>query len=119
MGYKLTPAPPHPTRTYTVAVESLLKGVGFLLTGSSGSFELFMICDPNSNAIACDATGTLCLNLGLVQHCRSTSTTSAEPIVMSGSIYRGSTTNGRIPQFYGIPAAFIAPCLLPSSTPAT
>jgi hypothetical protein len=109
MGYKLTPAPPQPTKTYTVAVDPAMEGVGFLLTGSSGSFELFMIRDPNSNAIACDATGTLYLNLGLVQHCRSTSTTSAEPLVMSGSIYRGSTTNGRIPRFYRIPAAFIAP----------
>ncbi|MCB0090559.1 MAG: hypothetical protein KDE54_21800, partial [Caldilineaceae bacterium] len=36
MGYKFTPAPPQPTRVYTVTVDALMDGVGFLQTGYSG-----------------------------------------------------------------------------------
>lgn len=68
MGYKFTPAPPQPTKTYTVSVDSLMEGVGFLLTGYSGDFEPLVVRDPDGNAIACDSPGTICLNLGLVQY---------------------------------------------------
>lgn len=46
MGYKFTPAPPQPTRVYTVAVDGLMTGVGFLQTGYSGKFEQMIVRDP-------------------------------------------------------------------------
>ena len=68
MGYKFTPAPPQPSKTYTVAVDSTMESVGFLLTGYSGSFEPLVVTDPDGVLISCAEPGALCLNLDLVQY---------------------------------------------------
>jgi hypothetical protein len=68
MGYKFTPAPPQPSKTYTVTVDSTMQSVGFLLTGYSGSFEPLAVADPGGNLINCSDTGVLCLDLDLVQY---------------------------------------------------
>ena len=68
MGYKFTPAPPQPTKTYTVSVDSSMESVGFLLTGYSGSFEPLVVTDPNGILVNCADPGTMCLDLDLVQY---------------------------------------------------
>lgn len=69
MGYKFIPAPAQPSQTYTVAVDSLMSSVGFLLTGFSGTFDPLAIRTPDNTLIACaDTANVLCLNLGLVQY---------------------------------------------------
>ncbi len=68
MGYKFTPAPPQPTKTYAVTVDNSMESVGFLLTGYSGSFDPLAITDPNGNMVNCAEPGALCLNLDLVQY---------------------------------------------------
>ena len=68
MGYKFTPAPPQPTKTYTVAVDSTMESVGFLLTGYSGSFEPLEVTDPDGTLVDCSDPGALCLDLDLVQY---------------------------------------------------
>ncbi len=49
MGYKFVPAPPQPTQTYTVTVDSSMDAVGFLLTGYSGDFMPLAITDPGGD----------------------------------------------------------------------
>ncbi len=67
MGYKFTPAPPQPTRVYTVAVDSLMEGVGFLQTGYSGSFEPMIVRDPAGNPVNCaDTANVLCITMNNV-----------------------------------------------------
>jgi hypothetical protein len=68
MGYKFTPAPPQPTKTYTVTVDSSMDAIGFLLTGYSGSFEPLAVTDPDGTPINCSEPGALCLDLDLVQY---------------------------------------------------
>jgi hypothetical protein len=68
MGYKFTPAPPQPTKTYTVTVDSSMQAVGFLLAGYSGSFEPLAITDPDGDPVSCSEAGALCLDLDLVQY---------------------------------------------------
>jgi len=69
MGYKFTPAPPQPSKTYEVAVDSMMQGVGFLLTGYSGSFETLAVYYPDGAQVDCaDTANVLCLDLGLVQY---------------------------------------------------
>ena len=69
MGYKLLPAPAQPSKTYEVAVDAAMDGVGFLLTGYSGSFEPLEIRTPSGALVDCnDTANVLCLDLGLVQY---------------------------------------------------
>jgi hypothetical protein len=71
MGYKFTAAPPQLSKSYTVAVDSKVSGVGFLLTGYSGYLNALSIVDPDGTAVDCaDTANVLCLNLnnGLVQY---------------------------------------------------
>lgn len=69
MGYAFTPAPAQPSKSYTVAVDSLMNSVGFLLTGYSGSFDPLTVRTPDNTAVSCaDTANVLCLNLGLVQY---------------------------------------------------
>lgn len=69
MGYKLTPAPAQPTRTYTTRVDEQMSGIAFLLTGYSGDFESLVIKYPGGQQVDCaDTANVLCLNLGLVQY---------------------------------------------------
>ncbi len=64
MGYKFTPAPPQPTKTYTVNVDSLIQSVGFLQTGYSGNFAPMTVTDPDGNAVNCgDTINVLCLTV--------------------------------------------------------
>ena len=68
MGYKFVPAPPQPTQTYIVPVDSTMQSVGFLLTGYSGSFETMLITNPDGTQVDCSDPGTYCLDLDLVQY---------------------------------------------------
>lgn len=69
MGYKFVPAPAQPSKTYTVPVDSLMSGVGFLVTGYSGSLAPLDVRYPDGAAVSCaDTANVLCLNLGLVQY---------------------------------------------------
>ncbi len=68
MGYKFTPVPAQPTKTYTVAVDSSMESVGFLLTGYSGSFMPLVITDPDGTVIVCGTSGVLCVGQDLVQY---------------------------------------------------
>ncbi len=68
MGYKFTPAPPQPSKTYTVSVDSTMQSVGFLLTGYSGDFDPLLVTTPSGSAIQCTDSGVLCLDLDLVQY---------------------------------------------------
>ena len=69
MGYKFTPAPPQPNKTFTVPVDSMMSSVGFLLTGYSGDFDPLDVRMPDGSAVSCaDTVHVLCLNLGLVQY---------------------------------------------------
>jgi len=69
MGYKFTPAPPQPSKLFTVPVDSAMSSVGFLLTGYSGDFAPLDVRMPDGSAISCaDTTHVLCLDLGLVQY---------------------------------------------------
>ncbi|MEZ4657475.1 MAG: choice-of-anchor X domain-containing protein [Caldilineaceae bacterium] len=64
MGYKFTPAPPQPSRVYTVTVDALMDGVGFLQTGYSGRFEPMIVRDPAGNPVNCaDAANVLCITM--------------------------------------------------------
>jgi len=68
-GYKFLPVPPQPSKTYTITVDSFMGGLGFLLTGYSGSFEDLLVRYPNGAPVSCaDTENVLCLNLGLVQY---------------------------------------------------
>lgn len=70
-GYKFTPAPPQPTKVYTVAVDSKIQSIGFLQTGYSGSLAPMTIVYPDNTAVDCaDAANVLCLSLnnGLLQY---------------------------------------------------
>ncbi|MCB0185921.1 MAG: hypothetical protein KDE31_16745, partial [Caldilineaceae bacterium] len=71
MGYKFTPAPAQPTRSYPVTVDSLMSAIGFLQTGYSGSFGTMQVQRPDGSAVDCnDTANVLCvtLNNGLVQY---------------------------------------------------
>jgi hypothetical protein len=68
MGYKFAPAPPQPTKTYTVTVDSSMQAVGFLLAGYSGSFEDLLVTDPDGEQVHCIGEGVMCLDLDLVQY---------------------------------------------------
>ncbi|MEZ4709824.1 MAG: VWA domain-containing protein [Caldilineaceae bacterium] len=64
MGYKFTPAPPQPSRVYTVTVDALMEGVGFLQTGYSGRFEPMVVRDPAGNPVNCaDTANVLCITM--------------------------------------------------------
>jgi hypothetical protein len=70
-GYKFIPAPPQPSKTYTVPVDSQIQSIGFLQTGYSGSFEPMIVKYPDGTAVDCaDTANVICLNLnnGLVQY---------------------------------------------------
>jgi hypothetical protein len=70
-GYKFIPAPPQPSKTYTVPVDSQVQSIGFLQTGYSGSFEPMVVRMPDGTAVDCaDTVNVLCLSLnnGLVQY---------------------------------------------------
>lgn len=68
MGYKITPAPAQPTKTYDVLVDSSMDAVGFLLTGYSGSFDPLLVTKPNGTPVSCADNGVYCLDLDLVQY---------------------------------------------------
>ncbi len=69
MGYKFTPAPAQPTRTYSATVDEHMDGIAFLLTGYSGDFEDLVVKYPGGQQVDCGNTSAvLCLDLGLVQY---------------------------------------------------
>ena len=71
MGYKFIPAPPQPSKSYVVSVDSQMSGVGFLLTGYSGYLNPLSIAYPDGTLVDCmDTDNVLCIPLsgGLVQY---------------------------------------------------
>lgn len=71
MGYKFIPAPPQPSKSYSVTVDALMSGIGFLQTGYSGTLNPMSIVDPNGNPVDCgDTANVLCISLngGLLQY---------------------------------------------------
>ena len=72
MGYKFTPAPAQPSKTFTVSVDGLMSSVGFLLSGYSGSFDPLVVRTPDNAQVSCpnnaNDPNVLCLNLGFVQY---------------------------------------------------
>ena len=56
MGYKFTPAPPQPTKTYDVDVDPLIESVVFLQTGYSGDFAPMVVKNPNGSNVNCNDT---------------------------------------------------------------
>ena len=70
-GYKFTPAPPQPTKIYTVTVDSQIESMGFLQTGYSGSLAPMTVRYPDGTPVDCnDSANVLCLsqNNGLLQY---------------------------------------------------
>ncbi len=70
-GYKFTPAPPQPAKSYTVAVDSQIESMGFLQTGYSGSLAPMTVRYPDGTPVDCaDSANVLCLsqNNGLLQY---------------------------------------------------
>ena len=63
-GYKFTPAPPQPSKTYQVDVDALIPSVVFLQTGYSGDFAPMTVVDPDGNPINCgDTANVKCLTV--------------------------------------------------------
>jgi hypothetical protein len=64
MGYKFTPAPPQPSKTYEVDVDPLIEGVVFLQTGYSGTFAPMTVLYPDGSAVNCNDTANVrCLTV--------------------------------------------------------
>ena len=59
MGYKFTPAPPQPTKTYVVDVDPLIESVIFMQTGYSGDFAPLSVTAPNGAAVDCNDTANV------------------------------------------------------------
>ncbi|MEZ4863278.1 MAG: hypothetical protein R3C14_18320 [Caldilineaceae bacterium] len=75
MGYKFTPVPAQPSRTFTATIDGLMSSVGFLLTGFSGDFDPLDIRYPDNSAVNCnDTANVLCLDLGLVRYVQAKTT---------------------------------------------
>ena len=68
MGYKFTPAPAQPTKTYTVAVDSTMSSIGFLMTGFSGDFDPLVVLDSDDKIVTCSDPGVTCISAGRVQY---------------------------------------------------
>jgi hypothetical protein len=61
IGYKFTPAPPQPSKTYEVEVDPLIESVIFLQTGYSGDFAPLLVTWPDGTAVTCSESGVRCL----------------------------------------------------------
>ena len=58
-GYKFTPAPPQPTKTYEVDVDPLIESVIFMQTGYSGDFAPLLVSRPDGSAVDCNDTANV------------------------------------------------------------
>ncbi|MCZ2115618.1 MAG: hypothetical protein LC131_17575 [Anaerolineae bacterium] len=64
MGYKFTPAPPQPSKTYEVEVDPLIESVIFMQTGYSGDFAPMVVNRPDGSAVNCaDTANVKCLTV--------------------------------------------------------
>jgi hypothetical protein len=64
MGYKFTPAPPQPSKSYEVEVDPLIEGVVFMQTGYSGDFAPMTVTDPDGALVDCnDTTNVRCITM--------------------------------------------------------
>lgn len=64
MGYKFTPAPPQPSKTYEVDVDPLIESVIFMQTGYSGDFAPMVVTRPDGAAVNCaDTANVKCLTV--------------------------------------------------------
>jgi hypothetical protein len=64
MGYKFTPAPPQPSKTYEVDVDPLISSVVFLQTGYSGDFAPLVVTRPDGAAVDCaDTANVRCITV--------------------------------------------------------
>ncbi|MBP6015534.1 MAG: hypothetical protein KA586_02355 [Candidatus Promineofilum sp.] len=59
MGYKFTPAPPQPSKTYEVDVDPLIESVIFMQTGYSGDFAPLAVSRPDGSAVDCNDTANV------------------------------------------------------------
>lgn len=108
-GYKFTPAPPQPSKTYTVPVDSQIQSIGFLQTGYSGSFEPMVVRTPDGAAVDCgDTANVICLSLnnGLVQYIQTDINNRTG--VWSATIDAGATGEGTF-SFNALAASPIQP----------
>lgn len=63
-GYKFTPAPPQPSKTYEVDVDALIPSVVFLQTGYSGTFAPLAVAFPDGSPVDCNDTANVrCLTV--------------------------------------------------------
>ncbi len=64
MGYKFTPAPPQPSKTYEVEVDPLIESVIFMQTGYSGDFAPMVVNRPDGSAVNCaDTANVKCITV--------------------------------------------------------
>jgi hypothetical protein len=64
MGYKFTPAPPQPSKTYEVEVDPLIESVIFMQTGYSGTFAPMAVSRPDGAAVNCaDTANVKCITV--------------------------------------------------------
>lgn len=108
-GYKFTPAPPQPSKTFTIPVDSLIQSIGFLQTGCSGSFEPMVVRTPDGAVVDCgDAANVLCLSLngGLIHYVQTN--INGQTGVWSATIDAGATGEGTF-SFNALAASPIQP----------
>ena len=64
IGYKFTPAPPQPSKTYEVEVDPLIESVIFMQTGYSGTFAPMAVTTPDGAAVNCaDTANVKCITV--------------------------------------------------------
>ncbi|HRQ13209.1 MAG TPA: hypothetical protein PK205_07880 [Promineifilum sp.] len=64
MGYKFTPAPPQPAKTYEVEVDPLIESIIFMQTGYSGDFAPMAVTRPDGTAVNCaDTANVKCITV--------------------------------------------------------
>nr|HMT19666.1 hypothetical protein [Promineifilum sp.] len=64
MGYKFTPAPPQPSKTYEVEVDPLIESIVFMQTGYSGDFAPMAVTRPDGAAVNCaDTANVKCITV--------------------------------------------------------
>ena len=63
-GYKFTPAPPQPSKTYEVEVDPFIESVVFMQTGYSGDFAPMSVTRPDDSIVNCaDTANVKCITV--------------------------------------------------------
>jgi len=58
-GYKFTPAPPQPDKTYEVEVDPFIESIVFMQTGYSGDFAPMSVTRPDGSPVNCADTANV------------------------------------------------------------